>query len=354
MAHESATTARIRKLLLAADDATRRIRSPGKSQTRSVDLPTSNLAPADSPNPWPIHDPFSRDDLARRLKTYTTATFAFAPTNLNPVAAASQGWCYHAANNTLECELCHSMIMLGAALEQSIDSESPIAVKYRALLNSEHLSDCPWRRQPCSTSVQELPALPPGQLLQAIQDRLVGYPEISDDGVVDPEPPIPEKVLAQFPNHAASAVHCALLNWTAIPLDDSAGATTETANAAVTLTCTFCSRRVGSWKLSKDNPLDPRAAHKWYCPWSASEVLARMCRLLAPTTNPTSPAFDVTVDADDPAVQLAARSSARTAMHKVRALIALTSAPLTKRMRSDADQARECAKRQRVDKEGKA
>ncbi|KNE68499.1 hypothetical protein, variant [Allomyces macrogynus ATCC 38327] len=350
MAHESATTARIRKLLLAADDATR-ILSPRKTRTRSVDLPTTDST-QDTSDPWPIHDPFSRDDLARRLKTYATATFAFAPTNLNPVTAASQGWCYHAANNTLECELCHSMIMLGAPLEQSIDVESPITVKSRALLISEHLSDCPWRRQPCSTSVQELPALPPGQLLQAVQDRLVGFPVIPVDGIVDPEPPIPEKVLAQFPNHGAGAIHCALLNWTAVPLDNSTGATTnETPNVAVTLTCTFCSRRVGSWTLSKENPLDPRTAHKWYCPWSAHRVLARMCRLLAPTTNPTPPALD-SLDADDPAVQLAARSSARTTMHKVRVLIARTSAPLTKRMSDDADQARECAKRQRVDKEG--
>ncbi|KAJ3353420.1 hypothetical protein GGF32_003090 [Allomyces javanicus] len=342
MAHESATTARIRKLLLAADDAT----------TRSVDLPTGNSThTVDASDPWPIHDPFSRDDLARRLKTYATATFAFAPTNLNPVAAASQGWCYHAASNTLECELCHSMIMLGAALEQSVDNESPIAVKYRALLTSEHLPDCPWRRQPRSTSAQELPALPPGQLLQAVQDQLVRYPEIANDGVIDPEPPIPEKVLAHFPGYGANAIHCALLNWTAVPLDDSA-LTTETADAAVTLTCTFCSRRVGSWALSKEHPLDPRAAHKWYCPWSAPGVLARMCRLLAPATTSAPRAPDAAADADDPAVQLAARSSARTTMHKVRALIARTSAPLTKRMRDDADLARECAKRQRVDNEG--
>ncbi|KNE70511.1 hypothetical protein, variant, partial [Allomyces macrogynus ATCC 38327] len=351
MAHESATTARIRKVLLAADDATR-ILSPGKTRNRSVDLPTSDSAQVDAADPWPIHDPFSRDDLARRLKTYATATFAFSPTNLDPVAAASQGWCYHAATNTLECELCHSMIMLGSVLEQSINAESPIAVKYRALLSSEHLADCPWRRQPCSMSIQELPALPPGQLLQAVQARLVGYPEIPDDGVVEPEPPIPEKVLAQFPSHGASAVQCALFNWSAVPLSDSTGATTETTIAAVTLTCTFCSRRVGFWKLSKENPLDPRTAHKWYCPWSAPGVLARMCRLLAPTMNATTPAPDAAVDADDPVIQLAARSSARTTMHKVRTLIARTSAPLTKRMRDDADQARECAKRQRVDKEG--
>ncbi|ORZ31525.1 C3HC zinc finger-like-domain-containing protein [Catenaria anguillulae PL171] len=261
------------------------------------------LSVGDTPKripPMLIRDPFSQADLARRLKTFVSATFVFAPTNVSPLYAAARGWTM-VGNDQLTCELCHASLLLSPMLETSDSVDSRIVQKYLALLDSQHTPQCAWRAGPCSESVVDIPLATPSVRAKMLLDhatiltngiKRLGLEDVEcvkqgDDGHV-----LPPSVMQLFKDVPLGIVHCAMGNWSlapaaspsATPVNSSAP---ESVQDAV-LACDFCSRRVGVWTCKKDSPHHPIHAHKWYCPYARPSTWSTIIRQLASVSSITS------------------------------------------------------------------
>lgn len=139
-------------------------------------------------NPVRVCRVWSRDDLLRRLRTYSSVTWFCKPELNSAAACAARGW-INVGVDTLECECCKARVKYPKATSQSPKAQQRVAEKFHAMLDTMHHKFCPWQGNACAVSLLAFPPTTAGALTDGFQARvedLVGLkvvPELDPDFV---------------------------------------------------------------------------------------------------------------------------------------------------------------------------
>mmetsp|Transcript_11983 Transcript_11983/g.30575 ORF Transcript_11983/g.30575 Transcript_11983/m.30575 type:complete len:488 (+) Transcript_11983:385-1848(+) len=123
------------------------------------------------PEPASACRTWSRDDLLRRLRTYSSRTWFCKPKSISSVVCASKGWS-NVGLDTLECVACKARAICPAIISPEPKAIAQAAQKFLPLLDSLHHKLCPWKGNACELSLLKFPPTTPEKLIQDFECRL--------------------------------------------------------------------------------------------------------------------------------------------------------------------------------------
>ncbi|KAJ7158859.1 zf-C3HC-domain-containing protein [Mycena filopes] len=135
---------------------------------------TRKALPFASPNPPPLlsptaeYRPSSIPSFLARLATYTLATYANKPPQLDAVAAAKCGWT-NDGKDRLVCGLCCVSWVVAGRANLSRDAANALVEKQRVSLVEMHKTGCPWKTRQCDPSIYRIPLQAPAVMVREIK-----------------------------------------------------------------------------------------------------------------------------------------------------------------------------------------
>ncbi|QDZ23251.1 hypothetical protein HOP50_10g57890 [Chloropicon primus] len=115
--------------------------------------------------------PWSRDDLLRRLKTYSTRTWFCKLEKVSAMKCASKGW-VNTGIDTIECESCRARAIYPKCASALPKDVASVAEKFVPLLDSLHDKFCPWKGRECDDGLMKFPPATPSKLLDQLKSRM--------------------------------------------------------------------------------------------------------------------------------------------------------------------------------------
>jgi len=124
---------------------------------KGTDAPSTSAAQA-VPESHRACRPWDRDDLFRRLRTFSARTWFCKPAPVSPLNCARRGW-ENLGVDRLGCESCSATLTFAVKAGLSAAERKIAADKFAGKLESGHDDLCPWRGKTCNVSLAAFPPL---------------------------------------------------------------------------------------------------------------------------------------------------------------------------------------------------
>ena len=154
-------------------DGKKRERSPDAAPASGLKRPrgdagTTPPATRGPPTGEATCRPWIREDLLRRLRTFSSRTWFCKLDKVSAIRCASKGW-VNSGVDALECESCRARAIYPPCASAAPKDVDGVATKFVPLLDSLHDKFCPWRGRECEDGLLRFPLATPAKLLEQLK-----------------------------------------------------------------------------------------------------------------------------------------------------------------------------------------